>query len=127
MGVDHFQEVLRERGKLGVDLSLASNNLRGQNRLSMTANQQVYGRNCVEIGGVWIDDQFAAKTKTVVVKSQSEAYFRILEKQAQMKDVYRLGNHVLWVTPNGNALVIDPKEGKDTLTEEEIDKLFAAK
>ena len=63
----------------------------------------------------------------VAIKAQGTAYFRILQKQAQMKDVYRLGNHVLWVTPNGNALVIDPKEGKDTLTDEEIDKLFAAK
>ena len=116
-----------QTGTLGVDLSLASTNLRNQNQLSQTANRVAYGRNCVEVGGVWIDDKFDKKMPIVAIKAQGTAYFRILEKQAQMKDVYRLGNHVLWVTPNGNALVIDPKEGKDTLTEEEIDTLFAAK
>lgn len=113
-----------QEGKLGVDLSLASNTLRGQNRLSMTANQQAYGRNCVEIGGVWIDDQFAAKTKTVVVKAQSDAYFRILELQPKMKDVFRLGNHLVWITPSGNALVIDANDGQVKLTDADIEALF---
>ena len=99
-----------QTGTLGVDLSLASTNLRNQNQLSQTANRVAYGRNCVEVGGVWIDDKFEKKMPIVAIKAQGTAYFRILEKQAQMKDVYRLGNHVLWVTPNGNALVIDPKE-----------------
>ena len=116
-----------QTGTLGVDLSLASTNLRNQNQLSQTANRAAYGRNCVEVGGVWIDDKFDKKMPIVAIKAQGTAYFRILEKQAQMKDVYRLGNHVLWVTPNGNALVIDPKEGKDALTDDEIDKLFVAK
>ena len=113
-----------QEGKLGVDLSLASNTLRGQNRLSMTANQQAYGRNCVEIGGVWIDDQFAAKTKTVVIKAQSDAYFRILELQPKMKDVFRLGNHLVWIAPNGTALVIDANDGQVKLPDAEIEALF---
>ena len=113
-----------QEGKLGVDLSLASNTLRGQNRLSMTANQQAYGRNCVEIGGVWIDDQFAAKTKTMVIKAQSDAYFRILELQPKMKDVFRLGNHLVWIAPNGTALVIDANDGQVKLPDAEIEALF---
>ncbi len=113
-----------QEGKLGVDLSLASNTLRGQNRLSMTANQQAYGRNCVQIGGVWIDDQFAAKTKTVVIKAQSDAYFRILELQPKMKDVFRLGNHLVWIAPNGTALVIDANDGQVKLPDAEIEALF---
>jgi len=43
-----------------------------------------------------------------------------------MKDVFRLGNHVLWVTPNKTALVIDTEDGKETLSDEEIDKLFVS-
>jgi hypothetical protein len=31
------------------------------------------------------------------------------------------------VTPNGTALVIDTNDGKDKLSDEEIDKLFVAK
>jgi Ca-activated chloride channel family protein len=127
--VDNFQAgrlKQNQEGKLGVDLAVASNNLRDQTRMTQAANQRAYGRNCVEIGGVWIDDQFAKETKTVAVKAQGEAYFRILEKQPRMKDVYRLGNHLVWMTPSGTALVIDANDGKDKLTDEEIDNLFVA-
>ena len=62
-----------------------------------------------------------------MVKAQSDAYFRILELQPQMKDVYRLGNHLVWVAPNGTALVIDTSEGKEKLDDTEIHKLFVAK
>lgn len=113
-----------QEGKLGVDLAEASNNLRGQSRLAIAACQQAYGRNCVEVGGVWIDDRFKADTKAVVVKAQSEAYFRILEKQPKMKDVFCLGNHLVWIAPSGQALVIDAGTGQEKLADEEIDKLF---
>jgi Ca-activated chloride channel family protein len=114
-------------GQQGVDLAVASNELRNQSRLTQTANRAAYGRNCVEIGGVWVDDKFDAKMKLVVVKAQGKAYFRILEKQSQMKDVYRLGNYVVWVAPNGDALAIDPNDGVDELSDEAIDKLFVRK
>ena len=116
-----------QTGKLGVDLATASNNLRGQERLTQTANRQVQGRNCVEMGGVWIDDKFDDKTKTLVVKAQSDAYFAILAKHPEVKDVYLLGNHTVWVTPSGTALVIDANDGKEKLDEKEIEALFAAK
>jgi Ca-activated chloride channel family protein len=60
----------------------------------------------------------------VVVKAQSDAYFRILEKHKDIKDIFRLGNHLVWITPSGDALVIDANDGKEKLTDEEIDKLF---
>jgi len=59
-----------------------------------------------------------------VVKAQSDAYFHILERHAAVKDVYRLGNHLVWVSPSGTALVVDANDGKDKLSDEEIDKLF---
>ena len=116
-----------QAGKLGVDLSCAANNLRNQDRVSLTANRQVYGRNCLEVGGVWIDDKYKAETKSVTVKAQSDAYFRILEKQPTMKDVYRLGNHVVWIAPSGTALVIDLNDGKEKMDDAEIDALFVKK
>jgi Ca-activated chloride channel family protein len=116
-----------QTGKLGVDLALNSRDLRDQKQLSLTANRQVNGRQVLEIGGVWIDDQFKADTPTLVVKSQSNAYFRILEKQPAMKEVFRLGNHLVWVAPNGTALVIDQNDGKEELADKEIEALFAAK
>lgn len=114
-------------GKQGVELAVASDSLRNQSRLSQTANRAVYGRNCVEVGGVWIDDKYDAKMKLVAVKAQSNAYFRVLEKQPQMKDVYRLGNHIVWVTPSGEALLIDSKEGAEEMKDDAIDQLFLAK
>jgi Ca-activated chloride channel family protein len=115
-----------QSGRLGVDLAVNTSGLRTQDRLSLTANRQANGRQVLEVGGVWIDDAFKADMKTVVVKAQGEAYFRILERQAGMKDVYRLGNHVVWVAPSGMALVIDPNDGKEQLADAEIDALFAA-
>ncbi len=91
-----------------VDIAVCSNNLRGQERLTQTANRYVQGRNCLDIGGVWIDDGFNANMKP------------------KMKDVFRLGNHLVYVTPSKVALVIDTNDGKETLSDEEIEKLFVA-
>ena len=85
------------------------------------------GRNCLEINGAWIDEDFDAKMPTVIVKALSAAYFRILERQPHVKDVFKLGNHLVWVTPNGTALVVDTNDGKDKLSDAEIDQLFIAK
>jgi len=123
-GVGRYKEA--QSGKVGVDVAVCANNLRLQDRLTQTANRVVYGRNCLEVGGLWIDDGFTADMKQVVVKAQSDAYFKILEKQPTMKDVYRLGNHLVFVTPSNTALVIDANDGKDKLTDEEIATLFTA-
>jgi Ca-activated chloride channel family protein len=116
-----------QTGKLGVDLSIDANNLRNQNRLSQTAIRKVAGRNCLEYGGVWIDEEFNSKTPTITVKAMSDAYFRILERQPQVKEVFQLGNYLVWITPSGTALVIDTNDGKEKLSDAEIDKLFIAK
>src|SRR5262249_40951180 len=95
-----------QAGRLGVDLALEMNNLRNQDRLERKALRNVAGRNCIEIGGVWIDEGFDVKKPTVTVKAMSDAYFRILERQPQGKEVFQLGNYLIWVTPNGTNLVI---------------------
>jgi Ca-activated chloride channel family protein len=115
-----------QTGKLGVDLSLQTQNLRNQNCLERTAVRQVLGRNCLEVGGVWIDEGFGTKTPVLVVKAQSDAYFRLLERQPKLKEVFRLGNYLVWMTPSGTALIIDTTDGKDKLADAEIDKLFVA-
>ncbi|HEV8059707.1 MAG TPA: VIT domain-containing protein [Gemmataceae bacterium] len=122
----HRLEQVQE-GKLGVELSLDSSGLRNQSRLTQTAVRNVAGRNCLEYAGVWIDEGFDAKTPTVTVKAQSDAYFRLLERQPQLREVFKLGNCLVWMTPSGTALVIDPNEGTEKLGESEIDGLFKAK
>src|SRR5262249_46003810 len=78
---DRARELLRnhdrdavQAGKLGVDLSVQMAGLRSQSRLERTALRQVRGRTLLEIGGVWIDEGFTAKTTTLVIKAQSNAY-----------------------------------------------------
>lgn len=113
-----------QSGKLGVDLSIEMNRLRTQSRLEKTAQQYIQGRNVLDIGGVWVDERFNGKQATLVIKAQSDAYFRILERHKTLRDVYRLGNHLVWITPSGTALVIDTTEGKEKLEDQEIDRLF---
>ena len=81
----------------------------------------------MEFGGVWIDDAFTARTPTFAIKAQSDAYFQILKRQPQMKNVFKLGNHVVWITPNGTGLVIDSADGKERVSDREIALLFASK
>jgi Ca-activated chloride channel family protein len=113
--------------KLGVELSVQVNQLRNQDRLQQTAQRRAANRTCIEIGGVWIDEGYTAKMPSVVVKAMSDAYFRILEKQPQMREVFRLGNYLIWVAPNGTALMIDANDGRDQLSDAEIDALFLAR
>ncbi|MHB1425829.1 MAG: VIT domain-containing protein [Gemmataceae bacterium] len=131
---ERARELLQQRamnavqsGKLGVDLSLQTQNLRNQMRIEQTAVRNVFGRNCLEIGGVWIDEGFVPKMTPLVVKAQSDAYFKLLERQPKLREVFRLGNHLVWVTPNGTALVVDSGAGKDKLSDDDVAKLFVAK
>ncbi len=114
-------------GKLGVELSIDSEGLRNQSRLTPSAVKNVAGRNCVEYAGVWIDEEFDAKTPLVTVKAQSDAYFLLLERQPRLREVMKLGNCIVWMTPSGAALVIDPNDGKEKLGDAEIEALFKPK
>jgi Ca-activated chloride channel family protein len=111
--------------KLGVAFSAQMNNLKNQAQVQASAVRQAAGRNLVEIGGLWVDEGFDARTPVVVVKAQSDAYFRILERQPQAREVFKLGNHLVWVTPSGTALAIDANDGQEQLADAAIDKLFA--
>jgi Ca-activated chloride channel family protein len=113
-----------QQGRLGVDFAVTNNALRAQQQLTRVASRNVQNRNVIEVGGVWIDDAFNAKLETVAVKAQSEAYFKILERHPEVKDVYTLGNYVIWVTPSGKALIIDANNGAETMTDAAIDALF---
>lgn len=114
-----------QAGRLGVDLSLHCCNLRNQSRVEQTAQRTLLGRDCIDIGGIWVDTAYdVKKTKTVAIKAMSDAYFRLLEKHPELKEVFRMGNHLVWVTPSETALLLDTCSGQETLTDAEIDSLF---
>jgi Ca-activated chloride channel family protein len=128
---DEAREMLRRRelegvqaGKLGVELSEQTSSLRQQQRVTQSAVRRVQDRNLLEVGGVWIDEGFDAKMKVVSVKAMSAAYFRILERHPSVRQVFQLGNHLVWVTPSNTALVIDTGDGVEQLTDADIDRLF---
>jgi Ca-activated chloride channel family protein len=115
-------------GRLGVDLSIQCCGLRNQSRVEQTAQRDLLGRECIEVGGIWIDTGYdVKKTKTVAVKAMSDAYFSLLDKHPELKEVFRMGNHLVWVTPSGTALLLDTCDGKETLTDDEIASLFVVK
>ena len=113
-------------GKLGVDLSCDNSCLRTQERLTQNAQRWLGTRNALEVGGVWIDESYEASMKTVSVKAASEAYFRILERHPNMRKVFAISNHLVWVSPSGTALVVDANSGVETMTDAEIDAIFTA-
>lgn len=112
-------------GKMGVDLSVQNQNFRDQITVSETAIKQISGRSMIEVGGVWIDEGFQKSMPTMIVQAQSDAYFRLLEKQPQLRKLFGLGNYLIWVTPGNTALVIDTQEGKNTISDKEIEQMFA--
>jgi Ca-activated chloride channel family protein len=116
-----------QTGQLGVDLSIEVDKLRNQGGLGVATKKKIGTHDFALVGGVWIDAAFKEKTEAVVVKAQSDAWFRILERHAEVKEVFQLGNHVVWMTPSGKALVIDAGDGKEKLEDAEIDALFTAK
>jgi Ca-activated chloride channel homolog len=113
-----------QQGKLGVDFAVRNNALRVQEHVIAKASQYVQSRNMVEAGGVWIDDGFDPKMGTVTVKAMSDAYFRILEYRPAVREVFQLGNYIVWVTPSGKALIIDRGFGLEQLPDVEIERLF---
>jgi len=113
-----------QTGQLGVELSCYSNDLRNSCQTSPNAQRWIGTRNCLEVGGVWIDETYDAKMKVVAVKAMSQAYFRILERHPEARKVFQIGNHLVWVTPNRTALAIDASHGSDNMSDADIDRLF---
>ncbi len=111
-------------GKLGVELSCDNNVLRSQDRLTASAQRWIGTRNCIEVGGVWIDEAYKADMKILSVKAMSKAYFRLIELQPRTKDIFQISNHLIWVTPSQTALAIDANSGVEDLGDEEIAALF---
>ncbi|GIW79257.1 MAG: hypothetical protein KatS3mg105_1064 [Gemmatales bacterium] len=116
-----------QSGKVGVALAVATKQLREQTRLVRTAQKIVLGRTLLEIGGIWVDQGFDPKMKTVVVKAQSDAYFALLASKPELKDLFQLGNYLVWVTPSGTALIVDATSGTEKLADADIDALFKVK
>jgi Ca-activated chloride channel homolog len=115
-----------QEGTLGVNLSLSNTQLRNQSQTTQTATRWLGTRNALEVGGIWIDEAYRADMKSVTVKAQSAAYFRLLERRPELQRVFAIGNHLVWVSPSRTALIVDCETGSEELTDAAIDTLFVA-
>lgn len=115
-----------QTGKAGVDLAVQLNEMRTQSQVGPKLLRQAAGRTCVDLGGLWADQGFDSAMKQVKVKAMSSAYFRLLERHPELKEVFQLGKRVVWVTPSGQALII-ADQGEETMTDQAIDALFVQK
>jgi Ca-activated chloride channel homolog len=115
-----------QEGTLGVNLSLNNTQLRNQSQTAQTATRWLGTRNALEVGGIWIDEAYKADMKSVTVKAQSAAYFRLLERRPELQKVFAIGNHLVWVSPSRTALIVDCENGSEELNDAAIDALFVA-
>jgi hypothetical protein len=116
-----------EAGEDAVDLTIALKRLKESNAQVGAYPVRTKGKaSFVQLSGVWIDRAYKDGLTSVKVKYLSDAYFRILEKIPAAKDVFSLGQQLVWVAPSGVVLVID-HTGAETLTDAEIAKLLPAK
>lgn len=124
LALDGKQHAKTQTGALGVDLSVQSNALRDQSRVALSPIRKIADHTLLEIGGVWIDERYQADVPTFTVQALSPAYFRLLERRPQLRELFQLGNYLVWMTPSGFALAIDLENGHERVGEVMLDYLF---
>jgi uncharacterized protein YegL len=107
-------------GKAAVERSIALRDLKQSEQLDVTRyfTRQVGTKTFTLQNGWWIDDLAPAAKKTVGVKYLSDAYFRLLEVNSDLKGYLALGEQVK-VVVNDILLEVGP-EGKETLAQAEL-------
>ncbi len=113
-------------GKAAVERSKALYHLKQSEQLGSAEYfvRQLGTKTFTFHNGWWIDDVATTAKKTVRVKYLSDAYFRLLEVNPDLKTYFALGEQVK-VLVNDILLEIGP-EGKETLEQAELD-LFQKK
>ncbi|MBI2194398.1 MAG: VWA domain-containing protein [Planctomycetes bacterium] len=91
-----------------------------------TGTASAAGRTFQWREGVWTDESWKPENKPVEVKYMSDAYFRLIERDTQLKKVFALGERVLVVLKSGKAILVG-ETGKEDLTDGELDELFAVR
>jgi len=90
---------------------------------SLTGTAKAYGTKFELRNGVWTDTSWEKDNEPVKVKYLSDAYFKLLERDADLKEAFALGESVLVVLKSGKAVLI-AKDGKEDLTDKELGELL---
>jgi Ca-activated chloride channel homolog len=113
-----------QSGKSGVDLANQSKQLRENEQSTATARQTIMGRNLLEIQGVWLDEGYDGKSVSIEIKTFSEGYFELLRLQPELKTLFSQGSRIVFRTPSGIFLILDPNRGDEKVTEGQIKQWF---
>lgn len=121
------------RRQSGKDAVMASEELKkiketqvadtGDIKRALSGTAKAYGTKFEIRNGVWTDTSWEKDNEPVKVKYLSDAYFKLLERDADLKDAFALGENVLVVLKSGKAVLI-AKDGKEDLTDKELGELF---
>jgi len=74
------------------------------------------------LSGWWVDEAAKEDAERIEIKYASEAYFVLLDKKAELKDYFKLGERLI-IGLDGKVLVISDK-GKEHLSEDEIKEIL---
>ncbi len=77
----------------------------------------------VRYGDLWIDSSITDDNKPIKIKYLGAAYFKLLDKNDELKKILALGKRVGFKTPSGAVILID-QDGADEMPEAELTKLF---
>lgn len=112
-------------GKEAIELAQRLAGLKAAGRVNEApVVKEVGGRRFRMVEDAWVDDRFDPSAGRLTVLAFGSAYFRLLERHPELKDIFALGHRVVWVSPSGTTLIIDAS-GKDEVADAELDRLFA--
>lgn len=127
-GVRANDEDLRkaDTGKTAVDIAQQIQGLRRSEQVGRRLQkvQQRGSRQFADYRGVWVDQGFQGAERLVKIKWGSEAFFRLARQKADVRDALSQGQRVIVVTARGQAIAVDPDDGVEKLSDEELKALF---
>lgn len=126
-GLPSKMDLSYDTGKEAVDTAEKLRGLKDGDRVSSASAVKKFGSQTFLLwNGVWVDKDYDAKAPQQTIQAMGDAYFRILELYPQAKEVFALGDRIVWTLPSGTTLIVDGT-GADKLDDDAIKALFAPK
>ncbi|MBM4016872.1 MAG: VWA domain-containing protein [Planctomycetes bacterium] len=115
-----------ETGKTAIDIAQQIQRLRQSEQVAKAARkvQNRGGKTFVEYRGVWVDQAFEGTERLTRIKWGSEAFFRLAREKTELVGALGLGQRVVVITARGVGVAVDPDEGAEKLSDEELQGLF---
>jgi Ca-activated chloride channel family protein len=113
----------RQAGRQAVNVAEALAELKDARSHGSALSRRVAGTTFSPLRGIWIDAAYKDGAEIVKIQYLSDAYFRVIELVPNAREVFALGERIVWQTPSGKAIVVDA-EGEESVDDEAIRVLF---